>query len=48
MCIKFDNVLDALALFAKEIKLQLPLYNGSLGEPSIYPSVAFIKWLAEF
>ena len=37
-CIKFDNMLDTLALLTKEVKINLPLVDGTCGEPIIYPS----------
>lgn len=45
-CVRFENILDALALLAKEgkeatvdgLKLNLPLVNNRYGEPLIFPS----------
>jgi len=37
-CIKFDNMLDTLALLTREVKAILPLADGTCGEPIIYPS----------
>ncbi|KRX09647.1 hypothetical protein PPERSA_09317 [Pseudocohnilembus persalinus] len=36
--VKFNNVLDALALMVGEININVPLYDGSTGKPNIYPS----------
>lgn len=46
-CVKFENILDAIALMTKEVKVLLPLYNNTNGEPVIYPSSGMIKWLSE-
>lgn len=47
-CVKFENVLDALALYARQLKLILPLNNGSIDEPVIVPSSKIKKFIEEF
>lgn len=47
-CIKFDNILDSLALFNHECKIVLPLVNGQNGEPIIYPSSSFVQFLIDY
>jgi len=47
-CVKFENVLDALALYARQLKLILPLNNGSIDEPVIVPSYKIKKYIEEF
>lgn len=54
-CVRFDNILDSLALLAKDgsettdgLKLSLPLVNNKYGEPLIFPSSLMIKYLTEF
>jgi len=48
ICMKFDNILDALALFTNEIKLFLPLNNGKTEHPVIYPSKYLMKFIDDF
>lgn len=48
VCLKLDNILDALAIFSNEIKLELPLNNGKNDQPLIYPSTSLIKFIDEF
>jgi hypothetical protein len=42
-----DNPLDALCLILREVKIQLPLNNGKIDEPIIYPSVNFISTIQQ-
>lgn len=48
ICLKMDNILDALALLSNEIKLELPLNNGKNDRPIIYPSKALTKFIDDF
>ena len=48
MCVKFDNILDSLALFTNETKVYLPLSNGKMEQPVIYPSKYLMKFIDEF
>ena len=48
ICLKFDNILDSLALFANEIKLYLPLNNGKTDHPIIFPSKYLMKFIDDF
>lgn len=47
-CIKMNNVLDSLAILAKEVKLSLPLAIGKKGEPLIYPSSFLLQWIRDY
>jgi hypothetical protein len=47
-CVKFDNIIDALALYTKEAKVMLPMNSGKLDEPIVYPSKYLLKFLEEF
>lgn len=48
ICLKMDNILDALALLSNEIKLELPLNNGKNDRPIIYPSKTLSKFIDDF
>lgn len=48
VCLKFDNILDALTLFANDIKVFLPLNNGRTDQPIIYPSKYLMKFIDDF
>jgi len=43
-CVKFENVLDAMAIITKRVTVNLPLNNGRNDEPYIVPS----KWLLNY
>ena len=43
-----SNVLDAIALLNKSVKLNLPLNNGTNDEPIIMPSKSLINYILEF
>lgn len=47
-CVKFDNILDGLALFTNEVKINLPLNTGKNDQPIIYPSKSLMKFIDEF
>eukprot|EP01017_Pseudomicrothorax_dubius_P037324 TRINITY_DN5459_c0_g4_i1.p1 TRINITY_DN5459_c0_g4~~TRINITY_DN5459_c0_g4_i1.p1 ORF type:complete len:950 (-),score=187.80 TRINITY_DN5459_c0_g4_i1:961-3810(-) len=47
-CIKLDNVLDALALVTREVRLTLPLFNRKNDEPLVYPSNYLIRFIEEY
>ena len=47
-CIKMDNVLDALCLLTKEVKVTLPLNNGTVDDPILYPSKFLIQYLNDY
>jgi len=47
-CIKLENILDALALFVKAVKLTLPLSSGVTDEPVIMPSGNLLRFIEEF
>ena len=47
-CVKFDNILDGLALFTNEVKINLPLNTGKNDQPIIYPSKYLMKFIDEF
>lgn len=47
-CIKMDNILDALCLLTKEVKVTLPLNNGTVDDPVIYPSKYLIQYLNDY
>lgn len=37
-CVKFENTLDALALFTDKVKLKMPLNTGKIDDTIIIPS----------
>jgi len=43
-----DNILDALCLLTKEVKITLLLNNGSTGEPIIFPSKHLMSFLQDY
>ena len=43
-----ENVLDALCVITKEVKVTLPLNGGAIDEPIIYPSKYLIKFLQDY
>ncbi len=43
-----ENILDALCLLTKEIKLTLPLNNGTVDEPIVYPSKNLLTYLNDY
>ena len=47
-CVHFKSHLDALALITGKVKVELPLAQGSLGQPPILPSSCFTKWINGF
>lgn len=47
-CVELSNVLDAIALLNKNVKLNLPLNNGTNDEPIIMPSKSLITYILEF
>ena len=48
VCIKLNNTLDALSIFAREIPLNLPLNNGKYGEPIVCPSRYLLNIIDQF
>jgi hypothetical protein len=38
-----ENPLDSLCLLLREVKIQLPLNDGKIEEPIIYPAANFIQ-----
>lgn len=47
-CVKLENILDALSIFAGEVKIDLPLQNGTTGQPTILASHHLLKFIEEF
>ena len=47
-CVELSNVLDAIALLNKNVKLNLPLNNGTNDEPIIMPSKSLVNYILEF
>lgn len=47
-CVEMTNVLDAIALLNKNVKVNLPLNNGTNDEPIIYPSKFLINFVMDF
>ena len=47
-CVKFDNILDGLALFVNDVKISVPLNNGKNDQPIIYPSKYLMKFIEEY
>lgn len=47
-CVKMDNILDALCLITKEVKITLPLTTGNQDEPIIYPSKFLLDYLSNY
>ena len=44
-CVKFDNVLDAMAIITKKVSVNLPLNNGNNDEPYIVPSKYLLNYV---
>jgi hypothetical protein len=47
-CVKMDNILDSLCLITREVKITLPMSNGNMEEPIIYPSKFLLDFLANY
>jgi len=47
-CVKMENVLDALCLLTKEVKITLPLNNGTVDEPILFPSKYLMTFLQDY
>jgi hypothetical protein len=47
-CVEMSNVLDAIAILNKNVKLNLPLNNGTNDEPLIMPSKSLINFILDF
>lgn len=47
-CVELSNVLDAIAILNKNVKVNLPLNNGTNDEPIIMPSKFLINFIMEF
>lgn len=47
-CLKFNHPIDAIALLVQAVKITLPLNNGTVGEPIVYPSTYLLKFIESF
>ena len=47
-CVELSNILDAIAILNKSVKLNLPLNNGTNDEPIIMPSKSLINYILDF
>lgn len=47
-CIQFDNILDALVIYSGDLKIKLPLINGTVDEPQIFPSTYLTNYIESF
>ena len=47
-CIKLNNQLDAVALLVRGVKINLPLNNGTVNEPVVYPSTHLLNFIERF
>jgi hypothetical protein len=47
-CIKFDNPLDSIAILNGDVKLSLPLNNGTNEAPYCYPSKKLIEFITGY
>ena len=47
-CVELSNILDAIAILNKNVKVNLPLNNGTNDEPIIMPSKFLTNWILDF
>ena len=45
-CVRFDNVLDAMAIITNKVSVNLPLNNGQNDVPYIVPSKNLLSFIA--
>lgn len=47
-CVKFNNPIDAICALVRAVKIALPLNDGTVGEPIIYPSSFLLRLIQNF
>ena len=47
-CVRFDNILDAMAIITNKVNVNLPLNNGQNDTPYIVPSKSLLEQITAF